>query len=91
MPSLYWRAVQLSKTDLLRKSGPDEDAVAEGGEIDPKVKPVPSVAIGFLENAEDLEPPNDVLYGQPHLRQSTIVSPLILGERVKLTDLLRLR
>ena len=75
--------------DLLRKSGLDRDAVTEcGDEIDPKVKPAPSMAVGFLEDAEDLEPPYDMLHGQSHLCQSTIFSPLGVGERVMLARLL---
>ena len=63
--------------DLLRKSGLDRNAIAEcSNEIDPEVKTAPSVAVGFLEDAEDLEPPDDMLHGESHPRQSTIVSPL---------------
>jgi hypothetical protein len=68
----------------------DGDAVTEcGNQIDPQVKPTPSVAIRLLKDAEDLEPPDDVLHGESDLGQSTIVSPLGVGERVKLAGLFR--
>ena len=69
----------------MRKSGLDGGTAAEcGNEIDPRLKPAPAVAVGFLENAEDLEPPNDVLYGQSHPRHSTTVYSLGGGKRVML-------
>jgi hypothetical protein len=60
-----------------------------GNEVDPKVKPAPSVTIHLLEDAEDLEPPDDMLHRQSDLGQLTIVSPLGVGQRVKLAGLLR--
>ena len=74
----------------MRKSGLDGDAVAEGSnEIDPKVKTAPSVPIGFLQDMEDLEPPDDMLYGQSHLSESSVVGPLGVGERMMLAGLFR--
>ena len=75
--------------DLLRKSGLESDTVAEcSNKVDPKVKPAP-VAVGSLQNAEDLEPPYQVLYGQSCPCQLTIVCPLGVGERVMRAGLLR--
>ena len=52
------------------------------------MKAAPSVPIRLLEDAEDLEPPNDVLHGESDLGQSTIVSPLGVGKRVMLARFL---
>lgn len=68
----------------------DGDAVAEGShEIDPELNAAPSVPIRLLEDTEDLEPPDDMLHGQSHLRALTSVSPLGLHERVILARVLR--
>jgi len=48
--------------------------------MNPEVKA--SLAVGFHENVEDLEPLDHVLHGESHLRQPTIVSPSGVGERV---------
>jgi hypothetical protein len=67
----------------------DSDVVTEcGDEIDAKVKAAPSVAIGFFENAEDLESPDHVLYGQPEPSEVAITRSLIVSERVMLAGLL---
>ena len=57
------KALAMGSLDLLRKSGLDGDVVAESSnEIDPEVEWAPSVAIGFLQDTEDLEPPYDMLH-----------------------------
>ena len=66
------------------------DAIAEcGNQVDPKVKAAPSVPIGFFEDAEDLEPTNDMLDWQPDLCELPIADSLLVGERVVLAGLLR--
>ena len=78
--------------DLLRKSDLNENAVAEGGNgVDPEVKPAPSVAIGFFQNTENLEPPNNMLHGESDPHQSEVVGPLDVGERVMLACFPRVR
>ena len=74
----------------MRKSSLDGDAVAECSDgINPEVKAPPSVAIGFLQDTEDLEPPDDVLHRQSYPRESAVVRPLIIGQWVDLAGLLR--
>jgi len=53
------------------------------------VKATPSVPVCFFENAEDLEPPDHVLHGQPASSEVAIAHSLIVGERVMLARLLR--
>jgi len=68
----------------------DRDAIAEcGHEIDAKVKAAPSMAVGFFENAEDLEPPDHVLYVQLDPSEVAIARSLIVSERVMLAGFLR--
>ena len=68
----------------------ERDAVAEcSDEIDPKVKAALSVAVGLLEDAEDLEPPDDMCHRQSDLSESAVVRPLIIGQWMELTGLLR--
>jgi len=53
------------------------------------VKPATTMAIGFFQNAEDLEPPDDMLYRQSDLGQSAIIGPLGIGERMVLAGFFR--
>ena len=67
----------------------DRDAVAEcSDEVGPEVDSAPSVAVGFFEDAEDLEPPYDMLHRQSDLSESSVIGPLGVGERVMLARLL---
>ena len=45
--------------------------------------------IRLLENAEDLEPPDDMLHGLPELSEVAVAGSLVVGERVMLAGLLR--
>ena len=68
----------------------ERDTVAEcSNETGPEVESAPSVTVRFLQDAEDLEPPDEVLHRQSYPRQSTVVCPLGVGERVLLAGLLR--
>ena len=81
---------EIRPLDLLRKSWPVEHTVAEGGrEIDPKLESASSVAVRFLEDAEDLESPDNVLHGQPDPSELAVAGSLVIGKRMMLTGLLR--
>ena len=86
--SNFWRLAEI--LDFLRKSWPVERTFAEGDhEIDPKLEPAPSVAVRFLEDAEDLEPPDNVLHGQPDPIELAVAPSLVIGKRMMLAGLLR--
>lgn len=74
----------------MRKSVLNGDAVAEcRNETGPEVEAAPSVAVRFLQDPEDLEPPDHVLHRQSHPRESAVVRPLIIGQWVEFAGLLR--
>jgi hypothetical protein len=53
------------------------------------VKAAPTVPIRLLEDAEDLEPTNDMLDWQPDPCELPVAGSLLVGERVMLAGLLR--
>ena len=68
----------------------ERDTVAEcSNETGPEVESAPSVTVRFLQDAEDLEPPDEVLHRQSDPRESAVVRPLIIGQWVECAGLLR--
>jgi hypothetical protein len=68
----------------------DGDAVTEcGNQIDPQVKPTPSVAIRLLKDAEDLEPPDDVPHRRPDPGEVAVADSLVVDKRVGLAGFIR--